>query len=76
MTDSIDNAFGMKCQKCGASDEIDVAAKVWIRLCPDGTDVTAAASGDHEWDDDSNAVCVTCGHHGTVASFSKAGGEP
>ena len=37
MTDDLDNDFGMKCPKCGASDEIDVCADVWVRLCPDGT---------------------------------------
>lgn len=28
MSDTIDNDFGMKCPKCGASDEIDIAATV------------------------------------------------
>jgi len=72
----IDNDSGMICPECGASDEIDVAATVWVRLCHDGTDVTAAANGDQEWDDHSGAVCGTCGHHGDVAEFSKAGGQP
>ena len=54
MTD-LDNAFGMKCPECGASDEIDVCADVWVRLCPDGTDITAAENGDTEWTDHSGA---------------------
>jgi len=72
----IENDFGMKCPECGASDEIDVAATVWVRLCHDGTDVTAAANGDHEWDDDNGAACGTCGHLGNVAAFAKAGSGP
>jgi hypothetical protein len=75
MTDMIDNDFGMKSPKCGASDEIDIAATVWVRLCHDGTDVTEAANGDHEWGDHSASVCGSCGHHGDAAEFSKAGGK-
>jgi RecJ-like exonuclease len=71
----IDNDFGMKCPKCGASDQIDVAATVWVRLCLDGTDISEAANGDHEWNDHDDAVCGTCGHRGDVAAFTKAGGQ-
>lgn len=76
MTDTLDNDFGMKCpnRDCGASDQIDVAATVWVRLCHNGTDVTEAENGDHEWTDDSRAVCCTCGHTATVSRFIKAGG--
>jgi hypothetical protein len=76
MTDETGNDFGMKCPKCGASDEIDVCADVWVRLCPDGTDVTAAENGDHEWSDYSGAKCCACGFGGNVSDFSKAGGQP
>jgi hypothetical protein len=76
MTDEIQNAFGMKCPHCGSSNRIDVAATVWVRLCPDGTHVFDAANGDHEWMDKSAAYCDSCGHIGTVASFTKAGGRP
>jgi len=69
MTDKIDNAFDMRCPKCGTSDEIDIAATVWIRLCPDGTDVTQAAKGDHEWEHGSLAACDSCGHAATVRDF-------
>ena len=69
MTD-LDNAFGMKCPKCGASGEIDVCANVWVRLCPDGTDVTQAENGDHEWEDGSPAACDSCGHAATVWDFN------
>jgi hypothetical protein len=70
MTD-LDNAFGMKCPRCGSSNRIDVAATVFVRLCQDGTDVFAAANGDHEWTDTSAVQCGSCGHAGTVASFSE-----
>ena len=76
MTDETDNDFGMKCPKCGASDEIDVCADVWVRLCPDGADVTAAENGDTEWTDHSGAKCCACGFGGNVSDFSKAGGQP
>jgi hypothetical protein len=69
MSDELDNDFGMKCPNCGASDQIDVAATVWVRLSPDGTDTTLAANGDHEWDNGSAAVCGACGHSGTVRNF-------
>ncbi len=65
------NQFGSRCPKCGKADEIDIAATVWVRLCPDGTDVTQAANGDHEWEDSSPVKCCACGHDGTVASFQR-----
>lgn len=63
------NPWGLECPQCKAGDQIDIAASVWVRLCRDGTDVTAAANGDHEWDDSHAAVCCACGHAGTVRSF-------
>ena len=59
------NQFDMACPECGGDSEIEVAATVWVRLCPDGTD----ASGDHEWDDDSPCRCGACGHEARVADF-------
>lgn len=73
MTVKLDNAFGMKCPDCGKSDEIDIAATVWIRPCPDGTDVDAAANGDHEWSGHSGAKCCACGFGGNVSDFSNDG---
>ena len=66
----LDNDFGMKCPKCGASDEIDVCAGVWVRLCADGTDVTRAENGDHEGGHGSPAACHSCGHSATVWDFN------
>ena len=52
---------------CGQDDEVDIAAPVWIRrLCPDGTDVTRAHKGDHEWDDHSPVYCNACHSQGEV----------
>jgi hypothetical protein len=64
------NCFDMKCPRCGASNEIDVAATVWVRLCHDGTDIFEAYNSDHEWNDDSAAVCCACDYAGTVRDFT------
>jgi len=37
MTQSVKQIWEMACPKCGASDEIDICADIWVRLCPDGT---------------------------------------
>jgi hypothetical protein len=71
--EEIGNQFGLRCPMCGRGDEIDIAATVWVRLCPDGTDVTAAANGDHEWCNQSSALCAACGHGGSVSDFSGSG---
>jgi hypothetical protein len=55
LTATLDNDDGMKCPACGRSDEIDVAATVWVRLCEDGTVIYEAANGDQEWTDNSAA---------------------
>jgi hypothetical protein len=71
--EELGNAFGLRCPACGKGDEIDIAATVWVRLCPDGSDVTQAANGDHEWSNQSGAVCASCGHPGNVNDFSNSG---
>ena len=68
---TLDNQWNLCCPGCAQDDEIDIAATVWVRLCPDGTDVTLAHNGDHEWTDTSAAHCGSCGHRGTVASFTE-----
>jgi hypothetical protein len=75
MSGTLDNAYGMRCPDCRRSDEIDISAAVWVRLCSDGTDAAEAGNGDHEWDNDSAAVCHSCGHAGTVREFD-AGNQP
>jgi hypothetical protein len=65
------NQFDMACPVCGRDDAIDVAATVWVRLTPDGTDTDESNDGSHEWDGDSAALCNACGHSGTVGEFSE-----
>jgi hypothetical protein len=44
MTGSALQTWHMACPECGCDDSIDINANVWIRLCPDGTDLTLADS--------------------------------
>jgi hypothetical protein len=37
----------MACPQCGDDDQIDIGATVYVRLCSDETDITAATNGDH-----------------------------
>jgi hypothetical protein len=74
--------WSVRCPQCSMSDEIDIAATVWVRLCPNGTDPTLAANGDQEWTDDSGACCNACGFHAQVREFQitatddNSGGRP
>jgi len=67
---TVSAAWNMACPQCGDDDQIDIGATVYVRLCIDGTDITEAANGDHEWDGDSSALCNACGYAGTVKSFT------
>ena len=67
---SVKANWNMACPACGFDNEIDIGATVYVRLCPDGTDVMVAQNGDHEWDGDSTALCNACGHAGTVNRFT------
>lgn len=64
--------WGIRCPACGDCDEIDIAATLWVRLCPDGTDPQLAANGDHEWSDDHAACCNACSFVGKVCDFRTA----
>jgi len=75
MNDIPANQFDMVCPKCGRTDQLDIAATVWVRLTPDGTDNDAADDGDHEWDDDSVCRCAACGWAGTVLNASPDDGD-
>jgi hypothetical protein len=61
-----DNDAGLFCPECGASDQLDIAATVQVRLTADGTDADEADDGSHTWDDDSPCSCAACGWSGTV----------
>lgn len=67
--EELGNQFGLRCPQCRKGDEIDIAATVWVRICPDGTDVTAAEDENHEWENTSTAKCCACGLCATVAAF-------
>jgi hypothetical protein len=70
---SVKNEWHMACPACGDDDQMDIGATVYVRLSVDGTDLMAAANGDHEWDGDSTALCCACGHAGTVRDFTITG---
>lgn len=63
------NSWGLRCPACHSTDDIDIAATVWVRLCPDGTDPDLARCGDHEWSDADPAKCNACGFDGRVRQF-------
>jgi hypothetical protein len=66
---SVFSTWDMRCPQCFEDHKIDVAAKIWVRLVPDGTDVDEAQDHDHEWDEKSPAVCRACDFQGTVFDF-------
>ena len=74
-TKTVSSTWQRCCPKCGKDDEIDICAHVWVRLCPEGTDVSAARNGDHEWNDHNGAICQNCGHDGNVSDFTINGGS-
>ncbi len=59
----------LSCPGCKNSGRIDIAALVWVRQTPDGTDPDASEDQSHDWDDGSQCVCRCCGHTGTVEQF-------
>jgi len=69
IAEELGNQFGLRCPECRMSDQLDIAATVWVRLCSDGTDITAAENGDHEWENTDPIKCCACGHSATVAEF-------
>ena len=54
------------CPKCGKDDQLIVAAQVWVKLVPDGTE---DHGGDTEFDDHHVMRCDSCMFSGTVADF-------
>lgn len=61
--------WNCQCPECGQTEQIDVAATVWVRLVGDGTDADLAQIGDHDFDGDSPALCGHCGHSAPYAKF-------
>ncbi len=64
------NFLDLRCPKCGDAHHIDIEARLWIRVCLDGTDADASHNGDHEYTPRSAALCSSCWHCGTVREFS------
>jgi hypothetical protein len=60
------NQFNLACPECGSTDELDIAATVWVRLTADGTDADESHDGSHEWGDSSACHCNQCGWDGTA----------
>jgi hypothetical protein len=56
---------GLRCPRCGQEDRLDIVARVMCRVTDDGSE----PFGDHDWDDDSVAVCPGCGCDGRLGDF-------
>jgi hypothetical protein len=63
------NAKLLGCPSCGRNDQIDIAALVWVRQTPDGTDIDEADDHSHEWGDDNAVICRSCGKSGAAKDF-------
>ena len=60
------------CPNCGSQDlKVDVVIHTRARLYQeaDGNFQTEADGGDHEWGDDADMECCSCGHETKVAKF-------
>ena len=67
--DCSDEDASLVCPQCGRDDRIDIAALVWVRQTPDGTDIDEADDHSHEWGEDSAVICRSCGKSGTAKEF-------
>ncbi|MFT7021363.1 MAG: hypothetical protein ACJA07_000440 [Rhodococcus sp. (in: high G+C Gram-positive bacteria)] len=66
MSDNLNEASETVCPSCASTDQIDVAATVWVRITDNGTDADASSDGHHEYDGDSAASCGGCRWTGTL----------
>jgi hypothetical protein len=53
---TVAEAWGLRCPECGSDDGLEIQAKAWVVLTPDGTR-PSDADGNTEWDDDSPCTC-------------------
>ncbi len=67
--ETVRQAWGMRCPRCMADDQLDIAATVHVRLTPDGTDPDEAECHYHDWGDDTAVFCRACRHFGAVDDF-------
>jgi len=65
------NFFDIRCPKCRATDQIDIAATVWLRVTEDGTDADQSEDGNHEFGPDSPVTCSACGFTGRLHDFDQ-----
>jgi hypothetical protein len=56
-----------RCPNCGEAGRLNVSARVWVRLTPDGSNTDEPRDGSHEWDGGSPAWCEACDWRGSVA---------
>jgi len=70
---TVKEEWGLCCPNCGKDDGIDIAATVWIRMTPGGSDTEASFCGDHTYDPDHDAACQNCGFEGLVSDFQVKG---
>lgn len=68
-------AIYYKCPKCGDPHHIRISASIWVSLeqdpDPDTDNLETDADGGHEWDDESLALCTSCGWCGSVWDMQK-----
>ncbi|OMI09504.1 hypothetical protein BSN85_16385 [Bradyrhizobium brasilense] len=65
------NFLDLACPHCDATDKIEIASTLWLRVTETGTEPDF--NGCYEYTPHSSAVCTNCGHAGTVRSFEQAG---
>lgn len=63
------NFLAIHCLKCQRADRIDIAATVWLRATPEGTDADQSSDGSHDYEPGSTARCAACGYTGRLDSF-------
>lgn len=66
-TNTTGNNFGFLCPVCERGDGLEVSARHWVLLVPDGTDFAEDSS--EEWSDDSAVKCH-CGWVGQVKQLA------
>lgn len=63
--DTVKEVFSLRCPRCLGDGSIQIVARIWVELYPDGTEPL----GDHEWNSESPARCFKCDFSGTVLDF-------
>jgi hypothetical protein len=63
------NQHDLRCPRCQSQDGVTIQIPIWVLLTHDGTD--ADTPQDHEWDDNSPAICAECRFGGIVADFTR-----